>query len=158
MTTCLPYAPPRFQVNRRTAFGSSRFGNILCLPGLTGLSAESNVVQSRTADWAVICYDALSASLPVELEFQIQLAEWKRDTKFCSSPEIAAAHPAYQRIIGMGPEAVPLILREMEREPGLWFDALTAITGEQPVRSANAGDIEAMCADWLAWGRSNGCR
>jgi len=100
--------------------------------------------------------NALSFDLPLEVEYEMQAAEWKRDTRFCSSPEIASAHPAYQRIIGMGQDVVPFILQEIKTEPGLWFDALTAITGEQPVSEANAGDIEAMCADWIAWGRRNG--
>lgn len=125
---------------------------------MTGLSDESNTVWINTADLAWSYLSVLSFSLPLELQFKTQVSEWKDDTKFCSSPEAAAAHPAYRRIIGMGPAAVPLILAEMQREPDLWFDALTAITGEQPVREEHAGDIEAMCADWIAWGRRYGIK
>ncbi len=58
----------------------------------------------------------------------------------------------------MGSEVVPFILREMQSEPGLWFEALMAITGEQPVDESHAGDIEGMTADWIAWGRRNGIK
>ena len=122
----------------------------------TGVSTESNLLGSKSANVASWFFNALSFSLPVDMEFQIQASEWKRDTMFFSSPPQAAAHPAYQRIIGMGPNAVPFILREMQHEPGLWFDALMAITGDQPVPEEHAGDIHAMTEDWLDWGRRHG--
>lgn len=156
MTACLTYSPLDMPLRVPTRGHSGPAGILAGLRAFTGLSNESRTVESQTADVAISYLNAISFSLPLEIEFQIQATEWKQDTRFCSSPEIAATHPAYQRIIGMGPDAVPLILREIEREPGLWFDALMAITGEQPVREVNAGDIEAMCADWITWGRRNG--
>ena len=65
-----------------------------------------------------------------------------------------ATHPAYQQIIGMGKEAIPLILEELQREEDHWFWALKAITGEDPVPGKDWGKIQAMRAAWLAWGRS----
>ena len=70
-----------------------------------------------------------------------ELAEtWRRETSFLSFGQQRALHPAYQRIIGMGPPALPLIFRELERRPSHWFWALRAITGEDPVRPEGAGD------------------
>ena len=65
-------------------------------------------------------------------------------------------HPAYQSIIRMGPAVVPLILRELQREPDYWFWALTAITGENPVPPEDAGDLDRMTDAWLAQGRARG--
>lgn len=65
-------------------------------------------------------------------------------------------HPAYQRIIGMGPAALPLILREMERRPDHWFWALQAITGTDPVTVGARGNMRGMAAAWVAWGKDNG--
>jgi hypothetical protein len=45
-------------------------------------------------------------------------ARWRRETQFLSSSSAIATHPAYQRIIGLGPQVIPLILAEMQREPG----------------------------------------
>jgi hypothetical protein len=56
----------------------------------------------------------------------------------------------------MGPAAVPLILREMQREPDHWFWALRAITGEDPVARADAGNIERMTQAWLRFGEERG--
>lgn len=87
----------------------------------------------------------------------VQLAEeWRRDTALLSSTMAIATHPVYQRIIGLGPQVVPLILAEMEKQPGHWFWALTALTGENPVSSEDQGCLPAMTDAWLAWGRRNG--
>ena len=43
----------------------------------------------------------------------------------------------------MGPDVVPLILSELEKEPHHWFWALEAITDENPVAESDAGDVEA---------------
>ncbi|MGL6097590.1 MAG: hypothetical protein ACRC7O_17550 [Fimbriiglobus sp.] len=81
---------------------------------------------------------------------------WRADTVYLSSPTDIAMHPAYQQIIGLGPQVLPLILAELEREPGQWFWALTALTGEDPVPPADRGRVPAMAAAWLRWGRDHG--
>ncbi len=63
---------------------------------------------------------------------------------------------SYQKIIGMGPAVVPLILSELEQEPDHWFWALEAITDENPVAESDAGDIEASHRTWIQWGRAKG--
>ena len=99
---------------------------------------------------------ARSYRLPARLEFFRLAAEWKRDTYWDSSVTQKILHPSYQRIIGMGSAAVLWLLESLRAEPDFWFDALTAITGEQPVPLEHAGDMQAMANDWLAWGRRNG--
>ena len=89
-------------------------------------------------------------------EFLALAVLWKRDKAPWSSLTQMVLHPAYQRIIGMGLDAVPLILQELEREPDHWFWALNAITGENPVPNACRGDLGAMTKHWLAWGRASG--
>ena len=64
-------------------------------------------------------------------------------------------HPAYQSIIGMGQDAVPLILDEMSNQPDHWFWALRAITGANPCPPEHVGDVTAMTRDWLSWGRGH---
>ncbi len=64
--------------------------------------------------------------------------------------------PPYQKIIGMGPEAVPLILEELRRHPGYWFWALRMITDEDPVPKEVRGNMEKMIEAWVGWGVANG--
>jgi hypothetical protein len=87
----------------------------------------------------------------------VELAEqWRRDTAHFSSITQKAMHPAYQRVIGMGPPVLPLIFQELERRPGHWFWALRAITGEDPVRTEDVGNIPKMTEAWLAFGKERG--
>jgi hypothetical protein len=65
-------------------------------------------------------------------------------------------HPAYQAIIALGRPAVPLLLRELAREPDHWFGALKAITGDDPVPPRSRGKLHEMTAAWLAWGKTHG--
>lgn len=82
--------------------------------------------------------------------------EWREATRLSSSLTDMFLHPAYQRIIGMGPKAVPMILRDLQFTPAHWFWALSAITGEDPVNPEDAGRLKKMTEAWLDWGRERG--
>lgn len=90
------------------------------------------------------------------VQFHSLASRWKVETALLSSTTAMVSHPAYQAIIALGPGVVPLLLRELEHEPAHWFEALQAITGEDPVPPADWGKIPAMAAAWLAWGRDRG--
>ncbi len=62
----------------------------------------------------------------------------------------------YQRIIGIGWPAVPLILEELRRDPDQWFWALEAITEENPVPKEAAGNVPIMAQAWVDWGMKQG--
>ncbi len=82
--------------------------------------------------------------------------QWEADTAKLSSITDIAMHPAYQQIIGMGQDAIPLILAEMKSRPGHWFWALKSITGEDPVLPAQRGRVKEMTKAWLNWGIEQG--
>jgi hypothetical protein len=91
-----------------------------------------------------------------ERRFFDLVATWKRERGPHSSSARLAEHPAYQQIIGMGPAAIPLLLRELERQPDHWFRALHALTGATLVAPEHQGQLPAMAQDWLRWGREQG--
>ncbi len=66
------------------------------------------------------------------------------------------SHPAFHRIIAMGKPAIPLILRELEKEPSFLSWALREITGERPVPESARGNIPRIARIWLEWGRAHG--
>jgi hypothetical protein len=84
------------------------------------------------------------------------IALWKRERGPYSSSARLAEHPAYQQIIALGPDVVPLLLRELEREPDHWFRALHALTGADPVPAESRGKVREMAAAWLGWAREQG--
>jgi hypothetical protein len=94
----------------------------------------------------------------LEEQFQHLVAVWRAETALTSSLTEMVNHPAYQKIIGLGPQVVPLLLRELEREPDYWFAALRALTGANPVAPAKRGKLKEMTESWLCWGKEHGQR
>jgi len=82
--------------------------------------------------------------------------QWKEDTRWSSSTNQIAMHPAYQAIIGMGEEALPLILQDLGSNSGHWYWALKAISNQDPVPPSDRGAIKRMNAAWLRWGEQKG--
>lgn len=87
----------------------------------------------------------------------ISLADrWRSETQHLSSLTRIVMHRDYQRIMGMGPVAIPFILEELSRRTDFWFWALTSLSGEDPVTDEERGDVEKMAASWLRWGAQKG--
>jgi len=87
-------------------------------------------------------------------EFHELSSMWRRETGHLSSVERKVLHHAYQRIIGMGRAAVPLVLQELRARGGLWFWALHHMTGEDPAERSTT--IAETRSAWLAWGCRKG--
>ena len=85
-------------------------------------------------------------------------AQWKADTQFISDAKRIVEHPAFQEIISLGNEVVPILLHDLDSQPSLWVWALPEITGENPVPAIDAGNIRKMTDAWLKWGRMKGIR
>ena len=88
--------------------------------------------------------------------FQRLRSPWKEQSRYLSNTAQMSMLGPYQRIIGMGTAAVPLILEELRREPDYWFWALESITEANPVAAEDAGRVQAMTAAWIRWGIERG--
>jgi hypothetical protein len=97
---------------------------------------------------------ASGREIALDVLFENLADRWEIETAFESVVTRQAMHPAYQRIIGLGRPAVPLILRRLQREPRQWFWALTAITGEDPAQETSSPGAAAEA--WLRWGWERG--
>jgi hypothetical protein len=97
-------------------------------------------------------------SADVEDRFRQLAAEWRDAIGPLSSASKIIQHSAYQGIIALGPDVVPLILRDLEQKPDHWFAALRAITGEDPVAHEDRGRMDRMAATWVRWGKEHGLR
>ena len=94
---------------------------------------------------------------PTKTERFEELADqWEHETALLSNSTRAAEHPAHQEIVSMGEPVVPLILERMQSRGGHWFQALRYITGADPAIPEDRGNVAAMQASWLDWGRRNG--
>lgn len=68
---------------------------------------------------------------------------------YMSSVTDMSMHPAYQRIIGLGPAAVPLIIERLRQQPEHFFWALVAIVGVD--MAAGADTVPHAAQTWVAW-------
>ena len=144
------------------------------------LGAVNLIEEANTDYFARAAYSTLGSSLHVQQvtminiwpDYAMRLAgrvardniaelfydlaeEWRESTAVMSSIGDITMHRAYQEIIGLGRDAVTLILRELEREPDHWFWALKSITGTDPVPSEDRGNISKMRNAWIVWGQDN---
>ncbi len=102
--------------------------------------------------------DARASQDPLRMKFQQLKGEWKANLPMESSTWKLAMSPAYLKIIGMGPAAVPLLLEELKTEPDLWFVALRSITcaDPDPVPHSARGNVAEMAKAWIKWGEERG--
>jgi hypothetical protein len=93
---------------------------------------------------------------PAELqkEFDRNARQWEKETRYLSSVPDIVMHPSYQRILGMGRQALPLIFHELATKPNHWFWALNAIAGQDAARGETT--FEGAVDAWLRWGKEYG--
>lgn len=91
-----------------------------------------------------------------QVRFNVLADRWRDETAVLSSLTKKITHPAYLEIIGMGPVALPMILKRLEVDPGYWFTALRALSGIDPVGPDARGSYKATRQAWLNWGRARG--
>jgi hypothetical protein len=92
----------------------------------------------------------------LEKEFNELSGTWYRETRMLSFARQKALHPCYQKIIGMGKDALPFIFRELQNGKGDWMWAIESIARlpDNPVpKGATYKDAVNV---WLQWARANG--
>ena len=100
----------------------------------------------------------------LEATFNVLADKWEKETAFYSLIAQMAQHTAYQQILAMGEEAIPLILRRIEQQGGLWYHALEYISGTPSPAGINklktegwhTINVKEVNAAWLQWGREQG--
>jgi hypothetical protein len=111
-------------------------------------------IMPETPETPTTSVSALPAGETIETRFNRLAEDWRKETRYVSSLSKMSMQPSYQKIIGMGMPAVPLILRDLKENGGHWLWALNAITDEDPALEG-ATFREAVDA-WLEWGKKRG--
>jgi hypothetical protein len=91
-----------------------------------------------------------------EKEFNKLSTQWKSETQHLSSMHKIVENPNYQEIIAMGEVALPFIFQSLQKSPDHWFYALREITGDNPIKSEDAGNLPKMTQSWLNWAYEKG--
>jgi hypothetical protein len=94
---------------------------------------------------------------PLAERFQEQADKWERETAFLSATPMIVMHESYQAIMSMGPDVVPILLRDMQKTRRHWFWALRHLEPDaDPIRSKDHGNVDKMIEAWVEWGRMKG--
>lgn len=142
-------------VRRGTSLAAA--GNVLLAASALGASPQSMQLQRQLNE--LVGYYALPASMVRDRRrerFRSLAQRWKSETALLSSTSEIAMNSSYQAIIGMGPDALPLILEDLREHSGHWYWALKAISNEDPVPPSDRGVIKQMRGAWLRWGAKKG--
>lgn len=126
---------------------------IVTQPRYALIDRQTNTVTLMSSRDLVV---APKPSARAEQKFRALAEQWYTDTLFSSAYLDKILHPAYQKILTLGEDAIPLILRELRDMPNDWFWALRVLSDEDPAASERAGDINAIAGAWLMWGEKKG--
>lgn len=109
----------------------------------------------------ILINESVSTSLPEGIyketrdgdgdEFRALVKTWRAQTYYSSSIREMVEHPAFQKIVAMGKKVVPLIIEEIDQHPDFLVMALPMITGEDPIRDSDRGDVFAIAEAWVEW-------
>jgi len=131
--------------------------NIIFVVSAAGASPQSGQLQNQLRNVSVHYALPASSKRDRRRELFLSLAQqWRSETQWLSSTTEVAMNPAYQLIIGMGAEALPMILEDLRQNSGHWYWALKAISSEDPVVPRDRGSIKKMKGAWLQWGETKG--
>ena len=149
----------------QAAIASASTGNLyadsdLYWKQLGGFTYSTKQVHAYKADGIFLTQSSLKpvaetmATRPLSLavRFRELADQWRQETSFQSSLTAKFNHPAYQSVIDMGFNALPLVLAELQTGSKHWAYALKKIVGFD-VGSA-ADNPRDAAASWLEWGRS----
>jgi hypothetical protein len=127
--------------------------------GTAFVLAQGTPVTAPAYAWAinVLANPPILKHASVE-RFRHLARQWRQTRTSTGSMLEICSNSAYLQIIGMGQDAMPLVLRDLEHSGDDWFFALAAITGKNPVQEQHRGRRSLMAQDWLRWAKQQGYR
>jgi GAF domain-containing protein len=92
----------------------------------------------------------------IEQEFTKLADAWKEETRLFPILSDRFRNSNYCKIIELGENVVPYLIRELSRRPDHWFFALESILKLSPVKDEERGKISCMVKAWIDWGGKQG--
>lgn len=90
----------------------------------------------------------------VKKQFYASAINLKKALGLSDSTDDIYKHEDCLKIIEMGKDVLPLILKDLEKTRDYWFYALYKITSEDPVRKEDELNPERMTERWLEWAKN----
>ncbi len=113
-------------------------------------SADVNSVAFSSSNTKMLSSDS------IESVFESLKNSWVRSTRFKNSLSEINDDKSLLSIIDLGPIVVPMILKDLRDSPKHWFYALRVLTGSNPIKKNEAGNLVKMQTAWLSWAAKKG--
>lgn len=117
----------------------------------TGILISENFKRSQEAYFAKSIYTQFEWKFQVRRMFDQLKNEWKKATAYISDTGLIVSHPAYLKIIKLGTVVIDWIIEDLVETRCQWFEALEAITGQDPIAPDHYGAVNLMIQDWQDW-------
>lgn len=148
--------PDRSAETYRIRLNSNASG-VLQIPAVLLVHPSSGSVRLVAVNGSfMVLPGTITVGNTVAQKFHALASEWLRDTGIVSNPVEIFMHPAHVKLLGMGPEILPLVLKEVEKMSGHWFMILDAISPENPVTPEDETSPERTARAWIEWGKERG--
>lgn len=130
-----------------TSFHNVSMENVMAF--LDGLTVEDKVAVAGRLMMKV------QQEETTEQKFDRHLKDWKKSTKYHSSPYVYVNDSNFIAIAKMGEKAVPYILQEIKSHPSYLYHALDLIYGRPLTSPAQSNgwllfNIDESCSRWIA--------
>ncbi|GAA2127565.1 hypothetical protein [Nocardioides bigeumensis] len=89
------------------------------------------------------------SNVEVFAQFSDLRDEWLAATEMVSNVQQMTMHPAYQQMIGLGPQVVPFMIDELRSGPQHYYWALAAIVGTD--HGTGADTMREAAQKWVEW-------
>jgi hypothetical protein len=126
------------------------------IPNRVGFSWQETA--ATLSAWIQFRRSVSQKSEPIEDRFSRLAQQWKSHIGGISDPQEIRQLPGFAELVRLGPDAIPLILRELEFDSSYWFEVLAEIAGEDPTPAEQAGDVDAMIRAWKDWAAGKNLR
>lgn len=83
--------------------------------------------------------------------FRRLYSQWLDDIAHMSSVREMMTGEGFEQMVAMGPDVLPLVLRELQAKPTFLFLVAQRITGHNPVTPDCVGDVQKIVACWVNW-------
>ncbi|HTV47268.1 MAG TPA: hypothetical protein VMG59_02380 [Phycisphaerae bacterium] len=140
----------------RTVIPTRRLDAKRALLSRTWLAFGRMIKDQPQVDMIIFSSSIFKTGDEIGAIFRELAKSWNAEVGMLSNPTKKFMHIKYQQIIGLGPQVVPYMLKDLASGNGSWFWALIAITRDDPVSPNDAGKMKQMASAWLEWGKQRG--
>jgi uncharacterized protein YukE len=149
----------------QTAKSTNSAAGILAVAAILGANTAGPLfVAPANAAGAAVSYFAPTPIRPirvdspasdVEAQFNELAQQWYRETRMLSFINQKIMHPAHKRIVRLGREALPFILREVKNKRGDWFWTLGMLVDDDQNPPKGIPNYKQASEAWMEWASRN---